>query len=303
MRAGDYVLVTAHRAGNVDDPARLRRLVDLLLALPMPAVVPLHPRTRARLEASGMLAELEAAAHVRLQPPLGYLAFTALLVRAQAMLTDSGGVQKEAYLAGVPCVTMRDTTEWVETVEAGWNVLVDLDRDAALAALARPVPAERPELYGDGRAGERVVAALERAFAAALAAAEPQQPDARGGERRRVQHPAAVDDDLGAGQRVRAQRAVGRVVGLQDRAGDGAAVPRREPERAQLAGVVERVGHDDLGAVALERVAQREGAGERRLLDVAAVGDAEHEHAAAREVAAAQRDRQPVRGVGGHAPR
>jgi UDP-N-acetylglucosamine 2-epimerase len=165
VEAGGYVLVTAHRAGNVDDPARLRRLVDLLLALPLPAVVPLHPRTRARLEASGMLGELEAAEHVRLQPPLGYLAFTALLVRAQAMLTDSGGVQKEAYLAGIPCVTMRDTTEWVETVEAGWNVLVDLDRDAALAALARPVPAERPELYGDGRAGERVVAALERAFA------------------------------------------------------------------------------------------------------------------------------------------
>ena len=69
-------------------------------------------------------------------------------------------MQKEAYLAGVPCVTLRDTTEWVETVEQGWNVLVDLDADAALAALERTPPAERPELYGDGRAGERVVAAL-----------------------------------------------------------------------------------------------------------------------------------------------
>ena len=78
------------------------------------------------------------------------------------MLTDSGGVQKEAYLAGVPCVTLRDTTEWTETVDAGWNVLVDLDREAALAALERPPPAERPPLYGDGRAGERVVAALAR---------------------------------------------------------------------------------------------------------------------------------------------
>src|SRR5438552_12689035 len=94
---GEYVLVTAHRAGNVDDPARLRLLVDLLLALPLPAVLPLHPRTRARLEAAGLLDTLAQAEHVRLVPPLGYLAFTALLCRARAMLTDSGGVQKEAY--------------------------------------------------------------------------------------------------------------------------------------------------------------------------------------------------------------
>jgi UDP-GlcNAc3NAcA epimerase len=157
---GSYVLVTAHRAGNVDDPARLERLVELVEALPLPAVLPLHPRTRARLEASRLLRRLEAAPHVHLQPPLGYLEFTALLMGARAMLTDSGGVQKEAYLAGVPCITLRDTTEWVETVDAGWNVLVDLDAAAALAALDRTPPAERPELYGDGRAGERVVAAL-----------------------------------------------------------------------------------------------------------------------------------------------
>jgi UDP-N-acetylglucosamine 2-epimerase len=160
VRPGGYVVVTAHRAGNVDDPARLRQLVDLLLALPLPAVLPLHPRTRARLVAAGWLGEVERAPHVRLQPPLGYLEFTALLGRARAVLTDSGGVQKEAYLAGVPCVTLRDTTEWVETVETGWNVLVDLDADRALAALERRTPERRPPLYGDGRAGERVVAAL-----------------------------------------------------------------------------------------------------------------------------------------------
>jgi UDP-N-acetylglucosamine 2-epimerase (non-hydrolysing)/UDP-GlcNAc3NAcA epimerase len=157
---GEYVLATAHRAGNVDDPARLRRLVDLLLAVDAPVVVPLHPRTRARLEAAGWLGELRDAPLIRLLPPVGYLAFTALLCHAKAVLTDSGGVQKEAYLAGVPCVTMRDTTEWVETVDVGWNVLVDLDAGAALAALRRTPPPERPELYGDGRAGARVVAAL-----------------------------------------------------------------------------------------------------------------------------------------------
>jgi UDP-N-acetylglucosamine 2-epimerase (non-hydrolysing)/UDP-GlcNAc3NAcA epimerase len=162
VKPGNYLLVTAHRAGNVDDPERLRALVALLLALPAPAVLPLHPRTRARLEAAGLLAALEGAEHMRLAPPLGYLDFTALLCNARAVVTDSGGVQKEAYLAGVPCVTMRPSTEWVETVEAGWNVLVDLDAAAALAALDGAPPNGRPPLYGDGRAGERVAAAVAR---------------------------------------------------------------------------------------------------------------------------------------------
>jgi UDP-N-acetylglucosamine 2-epimerase (non-hydrolysing)/UDP-GlcNAc3NAcA epimerase len=155
----EYLLATAHRAGNVDDPARLRALVDVLTGVPGPLVLPLHPRTRARLDAAGLLGALDG---VVVAPPLGYLEFTALLLGARAVLTDSGGVQKEAYLAGVPCVTLRDTTEWRETVEAGWNVLVDLDVDAARAALERSLPHERPPLYGDGRAGERVVEALVR---------------------------------------------------------------------------------------------------------------------------------------------
>ena len=120
-------------------------------------MLPLHPRTRARLASAGLLTAL---GDVCLVPPLGYLDFTALLLHARAVLTDSGGVQKEAYLAGVPCVTLRDRTEWAETVATGWNVLVDLDAGAALAALDRELPAERPPLYGDGRAGERVVQAL-----------------------------------------------------------------------------------------------------------------------------------------------
>jgi UDP-N-acetylglucosamine 2-epimerase (non-hydrolysing)/UDP-GlcNAc3NAcA epimerase len=154
VQAGEYVLATSHRAGNVDDPVRLKQLVELLEAVPHPLVFPVHPRTRARLEAAGLLDRLPVT------PPLGYLEFTTLLHHARAMLTDSGGVQKEAYLAATPCVTMRSTTEWTETVDVGWNVLVDLDKDAALAALQRTPPAERPQLYGDGRAGERVVAAL-----------------------------------------------------------------------------------------------------------------------------------------------
>jgi UDP-N-acetylglucosamine 2-epimerase (non-hydrolysing)/UDP-GlcNAc3NAcA epimerase len=155
-----FALATAHRAGNVDDPARLERLVELLLAVPIPVVLPLHPRTAQRLRSSGLLERLERAEHVRLAPPLGYLEFTALLCHARVVLTDSGGVQKEAYLAGTPCITLRPNTEWTETVEQGWNVLVDLDGDAALAALESSPPSERPPLYGDGRAGERAVAAL-----------------------------------------------------------------------------------------------------------------------------------------------
>jgi UDP-N-acetylglucosamine 2-epimerase (non-hydrolysing)/UDP-GlcNAc3NAcA epimerase len=154
---GEFLLATAHRAGNVDDPARLERLVEVLGGMPYPVVLPLHPRTRARLEAAGLMDALDG---VRLTAPLGYLDFMVLLLHARAVLTDSGGVQKEAYLAGVPCITMRDRTEWTETVEVGWNVLVDLDADAARAALEREPPATRPALYGDGRAGERVVDAL-----------------------------------------------------------------------------------------------------------------------------------------------
>ena len=150
-----YVLATVHRAGNVDVPERLERVVALIEALPPPVVFPLHPRTRKRLGDAGLTARLEAAA--RVTPPLGYLDFLALARYARAIATDSGGVQKEAYLLGTRCITLRDTTEWVETVERGWNTLVGLDADAARAALERPLPnGDRAELYGGGRAAERI---------------------------------------------------------------------------------------------------------------------------------------------------
>ncbi len=161
VRAGEYLLLTAHRAGNVDPPERLRALVELVRALPPPVVFPLHPRTRARLLDTGLLEELAGIEGLRVTEPLGYGELAALLCHARAVLTDSGGIQKEAYLAGVPCITLRSTTEWVETVEAGWNTLVDLASAAALAALERPPPAERPQLYGDGHAAERCVRAID----------------------------------------------------------------------------------------------------------------------------------------------
>ena len=161
VEPGGFLLATTHRAGNVDDPERLRALVRVLReASDLPVVLPLHPRTRARLEAANLLGELTAGDRVRVLPPLGYVPFTSLLTRAAGVLTDSGGVQKEAYLAGIRCVTMRDTTEWVETVQSGWNTLVDLDAGrrprgagrAASAGAARAVrrrPRRRPR--GRGR--------------------------------------------------------------------------------------------------------------------------------------------------------
>jgi UDP-N-acetylglucosamine 2-epimerase (non-hydrolysing)/UDP-GlcNAc3NAcA epimerase len=136
--------------------------VALIETLPGPTLFPLHPRTRSRLQDTGLMARLQALDGLQITDPLGYAEFTALLCRARAVVTDSGGVQKEAYLAGVPCVTLRATTEWVETVAAGWNTLVDLDANAALAALQAEPPPEHPRLYGDGRAAERCVKAIGR---------------------------------------------------------------------------------------------------------------------------------------------
>ncbi len=160
VQSGKYLLLTAHRAGNVDDPQRLEALVELIEALPEPVVLPLHPRTAARLEEFGLQGRLRAIEGLQVSGPLGYVEFTALLCQARAVLTDSGGVQKEAYLARVPCITLRPSTEWVETVQTGWNTLVDLDAAAALHALGQAPPAEHPQLYGDGHAAERCVQAI-----------------------------------------------------------------------------------------------------------------------------------------------
>jgi UDP-GlcNAc3NAcA epimerase len=155
-----FVLVTVHREANVR-PERLRRIVAGLNELDEPVVFPAHPRTRAGL---ADVPELRAT----VVPPLGYLDFIALASQARVVVTDSGGLQKEAYWFGVPCVTARPSTEWVDTVEAGANVLVDDDPEALVEAVRTArMPDERPALYGDGHASERVVRALLGSLSAA----------------------------------------------------------------------------------------------------------------------------------------
>jgi UDP-N-acetylglucosamine 2-epimerase len=157
LTRGGYLLVTVHRAAATDTPEALRALVDLLTAIDEPMVFPVHPRTRHKLEGAGLWEELARHAPLRLVPPVGYLDFTALLLTARGVVTDSGGVQKEAYFHGVPCVTLRETTEWTETVDGGFNRLVGMDRERARAALADlSVPPERPPYYGAGDAAERI---------------------------------------------------------------------------------------------------------------------------------------------------
>jgi UDP-N-acetylglucosamine 2-epimerase len=153
-----YLLLTLHREANTRQP-RLGRIVEGVSRLDEPVVFPVHPRTRAALDLEG----LELGPKVLALPPVGYLDLTALASQARVILTDSGGLQKEAYWHGVPCVTLRPSTEWVDTVETGANVLVDDDPDRLVAAVgAARMPNERLQLYGDGRAAEKIAEALVR---------------------------------------------------------------------------------------------------------------------------------------------
>lgn len=159
-----YLLVTLHRAENVDDVSRLGAWLSTFaeLAAERPVIFPLHPRTRTAAKRAG----LQLPPGVTFVEPVGYLEMVALERAATAILTDSGGVQKEAYLAGVPCISLRTETEWPETVTTGWNRVHGerpADLPAALAeVLLDPGARARPELFGDGRAAGRIVAALER---------------------------------------------------------------------------------------------------------------------------------------------
>ena len=158
VRPKEYILATIHRAENTDDSTRLREIVGALGQIDRSVVLPLHPRTRSALCAAGV----ELPCNVRAIAPLGYLDLVAMLSNASYVLTDSGGLQKEAYWLGVPCVTLRETTEWTETVDAGWNTLVGADRCAILAAARQArVPCTANDAYGTRGASVRVVSAIE----------------------------------------------------------------------------------------------------------------------------------------------
>jgi len=153
-----YLLVTIHRAENTDGISRLGAIFSALSICEEPVIFPVHPRTRSLIDQSGM--DLSHT-QIQLVDPVGYLDMVCLESSARIILTDSGGVQKEAYWLGVPCITLRDDTEWIETVDAGWNRLVGADSQRILDAIRKPVrPQDHPPLYGDGRTAERCVKIL-----------------------------------------------------------------------------------------------------------------------------------------------
>lgn len=157
MLADEFALLTLHRAENTDDPVRFRALVEQLNRLNIRVVFPVHPRTRKTLERE----KLSLGDHIVTIDPVGYLEMVLLLDQARLVLTDSGGLQKEAYWSRTPCLTLRTETEWVETVEAGWNVVLGGEVES-LAEMVDAVakPSSWEPLYGDGNAAGRIVAAL-----------------------------------------------------------------------------------------------------------------------------------------------
>jgi len=162
LESGGYMLATVHRAENTDDPARLTAILTAFGELEETILLPLHPRTRARLDDPGFGVGLsDVPPNVRIERPLGYMDMLALQAGASLILTDSGGVQKESLWAGVPCVTLRDETEWVESVEAGWNTVVGADAEKIVAAARMPAPeGDPPPLYGDGSASVAICSRL-----------------------------------------------------------------------------------------------------------------------------------------------
>jgi len=166
LRPKGYILATVHRAENTDDPHRLAVIVEALkqVAKSFPVIWPLHPRTQNAMERNGE--PLTDCANLHVIEPVGYLDMVQLEKYAAVIATDSGGVQKEAFFYGVPCVTLRDETEWVELIEAGWNRLASLENSDRLVKdifTAKGLLGNPKQLYGNGSASDKIVAALEKA--------------------------------------------------------------------------------------------------------------------------------------------
>lgn len=163
VEPGGYLLATIHRPGNVDDRKSLEKILQSLVLIDEPIILPLHPRTREsiiRFDLENYFVEQESK--VQVIQPLGYLDMLKLEQNARLILTDSGGVQKEAYYFKVPCITLRDETEWTETVESGWNIITGADQDEIIRAVRTINPQDATEqLYGDGKASYKIVEALE----------------------------------------------------------------------------------------------------------------------------------------------
>jgi UDP-GlcNAc3NAcA epimerase len=154
LERGGFALVTVHRAENTDEAERLRAIIRGLEESGLEVVLPVHPRTRSRLNEA-------LPPRIRVVDPVGYIDMLALEAAAGVIATDSGGVQKEAYFLGKPCVTLRDSTEWNETIDAGWNVLVGADSKRIAEAVRTFRPRSgRPDLFGDGHAAEKIVSLL-----------------------------------------------------------------------------------------------------------------------------------------------
>ncbi len=160
LERGEYLLLTVHRPTNADDAGRLRTILESLDSSGYPVLFPAHPRTRKVMDRFDLADRFEEALQV--VEPVDYLVFLSLLLDAAKVVTDSGGVQKEAFFFEVPCITLRGETEWEETLEGGWNVLVDANPQDLRQALERsPEGSPRREQFGDGHAAEKIVATLD----------------------------------------------------------------------------------------------------------------------------------------------
>jgi len=160
-RSGEYILLTIHRPANADNPQHLKEILQAMEVLDAPVVFPVHPRTRSRIVEQGGAFQGPAISNVHAIDPVGYLDMLMLERNARLIVTDSGGVQKEAYFFRVPCVTIREETEWVETVESGWNRLVKAEAEAVEKAVRScSIPPEHPAFYGHGDAATRLVQLL-----------------------------------------------------------------------------------------------------------------------------------------------